>query len=106
VDIKMIEYITNTGIFGILWIANLIVCIILSFFYTRKNGFGKYIGIMIPVFLIGFMFNFVASELIGKTQFDNALQLVKDFWFIFSPTMLTTLILFADPYCMVKVKRK
>jgi len=77
----MIEYITRTGIFGVLWcILTLIFPFILYKFIKRNPQ--KAILTILQVIIFFAVLNQFASKLLGDSRFDTSLILLKDMWFL------------------------
>ncbi len=73
-----LEMITQTGVFGYLFIATCFIFIYLGIKYLNKNGIVKTIT---PIMVVGiglFMFTTLATELLGKSMFDVALVFIKE----------------------------
>jgi hypothetical protein len=92
----MIEYITETGMFGYLWIMCLIISIGVSYRFIKRNGFTTFIKATMPVIIMLVMSNFLATELIGKSKYDMALTMAKDLWFLMGAVFIQTVLLICD----------
>jgi len=93
---NVITLITQTGAFGILWILSLIIFIYVFIKFWKRNGVGKLIVSIIPVILILFLINWLAKELTGLSNFDMALELLKDMWFMIGHVFITTVLIASD----------
>ena len=88
----MIEYITETGIFGFLWIVSLLAFLGLFIYSIRKSL--KYTVIVIfPLAVVFFLFNQISLVLIGKTSFDKALIIIRDSWFLLFPATASCILI-------------
>ena len=92
----MIEYITETGVFGILWILTFIAFIYISYSFIKRNGIGRTILIVLPILIMFLILNSLANELLGKSRFDMAITLAKDMWFLMGHTTIMSVLVAND----------
>jgi len=104
----MIEYITQTGIFGILWIISFIVFIGVLISFIKRNGILQTLVKLTPIVIILILLNFFANQLIGQSKFDVVLIFVKDLWFLIGHIIIVSILTFYDKNCLefLKVLKK
>lgn len=99
--INMIEYITKTGMFGILWISILILTIYTIFKYVKQNiNHHKTIPTLITTIVCLIVMNGMATLLIDIpeiSKYKTSITLIKDAWFILGPTIINTIIFINNP---------
>jgi len=96
----MIEWITETGLFGVLWILTVIIFIGTTYRFIKRNGIKKVVPIVLPIIIIFMVINTLVNELTGKTSFDIALEFIGAMWFIMSPTILVAIFTAIDKDCI------
>ncbi len=96
----MIEYITQTGMFGVLWILTFITFIGISYRFIKSNGIWETIKAVIPVIIMLTLFNVTALELMGKTNFDLPLTFAKDMWFLMGHVFIQLIFITIDKTCL------
>ena len=74
----LIEYITKTGMFGIIWCILTLIFPFITYIFIKENkkNPNKIISI-IPIIIILFLTHIIANEMIGKSKFDIALIILK-----------------------------
>ena len=77
----MLKYITETGIFGILWITLTLIFPFITYRFIKRNS-EKFIPTCIPIVVGLLLMNITATELINKSRFDISLTMIRDIWFL------------------------
>lgn len=83
----MLEYIFKTGAFGIIWVINIIMFVILSIRFWKKPSNRKYPQLYIGIFILFFMFNQIAIDLLEHRPNELMLQIIRDSWLLIMPSM-------------------
>lgn len=96
----MIEYITQTGIFGIFWLFTFIIFIGSLIKFIKTNGILQTLITIFPIIISLVLFNFLADELMGKSDFDATLIFIKDTWFIVGHIFILTILVIKNEDCL------
>lgn len=96
----MIEYITQTGIFGIFWIISFVFFIGSLINFIKRNGLKTTLSLIVPILILFLFFNHLVKELIGKSDFDLILIFIKDFWFLSGHIFISNVLIFEDKDCI------